>query len=428
MEASPPTDPTGPPQPAEPARAELRWAGLAAGISVAVVPAYLGGGWTGAYVAVVVGYVLARIALSLSYRPPAEAGIAPTVSVVVPAYNEGRTVARTVHACMALDYPEGRLDVVCINDGSTDDTWHHMRAAADCYPAGSVQCIDAGHNRGKRAALATGIRATTGDIVVVVDSDSAPAPGAVRRLVQSFADPGVAAVSGLTHVRNADATVLTRMQAVQYYVSFQVLKSAESVLGAVSCCAGCFSAYRRSALADVLGPWEHQRFLGRPRVHGDDRALTNALLRRGWATRYDCRAEAWTDVPERYGEFFRQQLRWKKSWALESPSLLSHLWRTRPAAFLLELVATTVGVAGPALLAWHAVAAPLSAAVALQLLSLGLVLPAASVARRAAHTGVRWRYALATAVFYTACSGQLYWAILRLRDGCWGTRRAARRP
>ena len=111
-----------------------------------------------------------------------------------------------------------------INDGSSDDTWEHMQRAAALLPAGAVRCVDLGSNQGKRAAMAAGISETQAEMLVFVDSDSMPAPSAVRKLVQGFADPKVAAISGLTHVRNADRNVLTRMQAARYYVSFQLLK------------------------------------------------------------------------------------------------------------------------------------------------------------------------------------------------------------
>ena len=71
------------------------------------------------------------------------------------------------------------------------------------------------------------------------------------------------------------------MQAVRYFVAFKVVKAAESVFSAVTCCSGCFSAYRREAILPHLDWWEHQTFLGRPSTFGDDRSLTNCVLRTG---------------------------------------------------------------------------------------------------------------------------------------------------
>lgn len=375
------------------------------------------------YTVLVSGYVLSRFVLAACYRPPRDVGITPSVAIVVPAYNEGEAVARTIHACLGLVYPEDRLEVVVVNDGSSDDTWTHMRRAADRYPDGRVRCVDLGENRGKRAAMAAGIRATSAEILVFVDSDSMPAPGSVRRLVQGFADPEVGAISGLTYVRNAEHNVLTRMQAARYYVSFQLLKSAESVLGAVTCCSGCFAAYRREAIAPLLDAWEHQRFLGVECTYGDDRALTNRVIRAGWTTRYDARAEAWTDAPDRYRKFFRQQLRWKKSWSREGPLLLAHIWRSRTRALPSVAVQTIAGMLSP-LVVLYGLLAPLAGGRFPMVYFLGLYLVAMGYAllyRMLRNDGL-WIYAFVGTFFYVAFSPQLLWAIARIRDGKWGTR------
>ena len=106
----------------------------------------------------------------------------------------------------------GKLQIVVVNDGSTDNTWQHITRAAARHSS-LVTCIDLGCNMGKRAAVTAGIRATEPEIIVSVDSDSLPAPSAVRKLVQGFADHKVGAISGLTYVRNATTNLLTRMQA-----------------------------------------------------------------------------------------------------------------------------------------------------------------------------------------------------------------------
>jgi hyaluronan synthase len=376
------------------------------------------------YTMLVSSYVLSRFALASFYRPPTDAGLEPTVAIIVPAFNEGEAVSRTIDACMAVEYPASKLEVVCINDGSTDDTWRNMVKAAENYAPGAVSCINLGTNQGKRAAMAAGIRATSAEIIVFLDSDSLPAPKAVRRLVQAFADARVGAVSGLTYVRNAHTNVLTGMQAGRYYVSFQLLKKAESVLGAVVCCSGCFAAYKRAAVLPLLDAWEHQRFLGVECTYGDDRALTNRILRSGWITRYHAGAEAWTDAPDRYKKFFRQQLRWKKSWAREGPILLTHLWRTRPLAFPAALVGNLAGILSPFVFLWGIVWKPITAGSTpiVYLLGLYLIAMAYGLLYRALRNDGLWRYALIGTFFYVAFSAQLLWAILRVRDGSWGTR------
>lgn len=378
------------------------------------------------YSLVVSSYVLSRFALAACYRPPPDAGLEPRVAVIVPAYNEGPAVARTIHAIRALDYPSEKLEIVCINDGSSDDTWQQMQRAAERHPIDTIRCIDLGRNQGKRAAMAAGIRTTVAEVLVFIDSDSLPAPDAVRRVVQGFADERVGAIAGLTHVRNDRTNVLTKMQSARYYISYQLLKKAESVYGAVACCSGCFAAYRRDVILPVLEEWEHQTWLGMACTYGDDRALTNLVLRQGWKARYDARAEAWTDAPDRYRGFFKQQLRWKKSWTREGPRMLSHLWRTHPLAFPSAVAATVTGIISPAVVLLHVVIAPahLGIAPVIYLLGLWLLAMAYGLLHRALVKSDLWLYAVVGTFFYIGLSFQLFWAIVRIRDASWGTRGA----
>lgn len=383
-------------------------------------------GWLIAIYTVVVGcYVISRFMLAAFYRTAPEADLLPTVAVVIPAYNEGVSVRRTIDACFAQDYPPEHLQIMCIDDGSTDDTWPHLLEARIHY-GDRLRCVSLVRNQGKRAAMAHGVRSTQSEVVVFVDSDSEPVPGAFRQIVRNFVRSDVGAVTGHTMARNADVNALTKMQSARYFLSFQLLKAAESVVGAVTCCSGSFSAYRRTAVAHLLGEWERQSFLGAPCTYGDDRALTRLVIEQRWRSIYDSSSQATTDVPVSYGSFFRQQLRWKKSWLRESPLLLRHLWRTRPLAFPFMVVATLVGLLSPIVLAMSMMVAPLVLAEipVTYVLGLFLVAMAYGLFHRSRSDDVRWVWAVIGTVFYLAFSAQIFWAMARIRDGKWGTRGA----
>lgn len=375
------------------------------------------------YTVLICTYVLSRFALAGFYRAPRDVGLEPSVAIIVPAFNEGSVIARTIHACRAVDYPADKLETIVINDGSADDTWPHMLNAASQYSDGTVKCLNLGSNKGKRAAMAAGIRATSAEILVFVDSDSLPGADAVRKLVQGFVDPRVGAISGLTYVKNSHTNLLTRIQWGRYYVSYQLLKRAESVLGATTCCSGCFSAYRRTAVANLLDAWENQRFLGVLCTYGDDRALTNRIIKNGWLTRYDARAEAWTDAPDTYRKFFRQQLRWKKSWAREGPILLSHVWRSRPLACPSIALQTITGLLSPVVLIYNASTIFITGIFpTIYVVGLLLIAMAYALFCRLFRNDDIWFYAFISTVFFISLSPQLLWAVTRLRDGSWGTR------
>ncbi len=269
----------------------------------------------------------------------------------MPAFNEEEAIAASLRSLLALDYPEDKLELVVINDGSTDRTIDEIRAVAAESPR--VQVIDFPENRGKRAAMAAGIRATAAEVIAFVDSDSVLEPDALRILVQGFADERVGAICGHADVLNLRASWLTKMQAVRYFVAFKVVKAAESVFNAVTCCSGCFSAYRREAIMPRLDWWENQTFLGAPSTFGDDRSLTNCVLRR-WQRQATSRAPSATrSCPESFRTFMKQQLRWKRSWTRESLIVSTFIWRKHPLAAL----ATYVGILLPLLAPFTAVRA-----------------------------------------------------------------------
>lgn len=101
-------------------------------------------------------------------------------------------------------------------------------------------------------------------------------------------------------------------------MSFRILKAAESTFTTVFCCSGCSSAYRKSIILPILDQWLNEKFLGLPVTWGDDRALTNWVLRKNYKTIYTNEAKAYTICPDTFKKFIKQQIRWKKGWFVNS--------------------------------------------------------------------------------------------------------------
>ncbi|MEM6790330.1 MAG: glycosyltransferase family 2 protein [Myxococcota bacterium] len=253
-----------------------------------------------------------RARLVLAYRPvsaPPENDL-PSLTVVVPAFNEGRQLYDTVASIAASDYPKARLHVVVVDDGSDDDTglWA-LRSARD-FGAIAVRCPV---NRGKRHALYEGFARARGDVIVTVDSDSEVTRDTLRNLVAPLvADPEVGAVAGVVRVLNRKGAI-ARMLDVSFTYAFDFIRASESVLGAVVCCPGALSAYRRSEIELVKDRWLKQRIFGRPANIGEDRALTNLMLRRGLRVVFQSNAAVLTKVPTHYRGLWRMLLRWARS-------------------------------------------------------------------------------------------------------------------
>jgi hyaluronan synthase len=377
------------------------------------------------YGLVVVALIAARFLLSLPYRAPRAAGLEPHVAIVMPAFNEEEAIARSLRSLLTLDYPPEKLELVAVNDGSTDDTLAQIRHVAAQEPR--VRVIDLGHNQGKRAAMAAGIRVTGADILAFVDSDSTLEPDALRRIVQGFADPKVGAICGHADVANVDDSWLTRMQVVRYFVAFRVVKAAESLFNCVTCCSGCFSVYRRAAILPHLDGWERQTFLGAAATFGDDRALTNLVLR-DWRVKYAADAVSHTAVPSTLRQFLRQQLRWKRSWTRESLLLARFAWRKHPLASIQIYAGTVISLIAPIVAIRSLLWMPLLGGRGAPLVYLGglyamsLAYGLYYVVRRRRYDP-RWIYGIAFCGFYIVfLLWQTYWAILTARSSDWGTR------
>lgn len=286
------------------------------------------------YSMLITSYIFSRFILSYFHKSiPVNMEYEPTVSFVVPAKNEGDNIAETLFRFSEVNYPLNKIEVITINDGSTDNTLEEMEYAASELRKSikRVEVIDWKVNRGKRQGMAEGVKLAKGEIVIFVDSDSFVEPGCVRHLVKYFAFGEVGAVSGHTDVYNRDTNLLTQMQSLRYYIAFKVYKAAESVFGIVTCCPGCCSAYRREYLNEFIDEWLRQKFLGKECTFGDDRSLTNYMIRKYRAV-YSPEARAHTVVPDTFRKYMIQQQRWKKSWVRETFIASSFIWKKNPIA------------------------------------------------------------------------------------------------
>jgi hyaluronan synthase len=379
------------------------------------------------YGLIVVLYISSRFVFSAFYRPSKDHGLEPYVAVVMPGFNEETAIGNSLRSLLELSYPADRLEIVAVNDGSTDNTLQEMRKVA-AVAGGRVRVINFERNRGKRAAMAAGIRSTQAEIIACVDSDSVLDPDAMRIIVQGFHDPKVGGICGRAEVLNVRQNWMTKMQAVRYFVAFCVVKAAESVFGTVTCCSGCFSAYRREAIMPWLDWWENQKFLGRESTFGDDRSLTNCVLR-GWKVKYEARAISHTIVPSTHRQFMRQQLRWKRSWTRESLIVSTFIWKKNPIAALCAYVGIALPIVAPLVAVNAVIMIPAQGGGAPVLYLMGVY--AMSVcyglyyaARKPRYTDL-WVYGIVFCFFYlTFLLWQTYWAIATSRTASWGTRPA----
>ena len=270
----------------------------------------LGAGFTLAFLA----FQVVRTVLWWRYRPyRLPDGPLPPVTVVIPAYNEGAMVEKAIYAAVDSDYPADRLEIICIDDGSRDDTWLYIDRARRRYPH-LIKAIRFPRNRGKKEGLYAGFTRGKGDFFVTVDSDSVVGRDTIKQvLAPMLQDPKIGAVAGNVKVYNRARSLMARMLAVRFVLAFDFLRASQSMYGCVTCTPGALSAYRKKALKPILKEWLRQTFLGLPANIGEDRALTNFVLRQGYYSAYQRSAVVHTLVPESYRGLCKMYLRWDRS-------------------------------------------------------------------------------------------------------------------
>jgi hyaluronan synthase len=257
------------------------------------------------------------------YRPSTRRPRPYRTSVIVPVYNEPETIFRRSLASVVANRP---TELIAVVDGGDPE----LAAIAAEYCDRVLRLPKSG----KRGAVAAGLRASdpTTDVVVVLDSDTIWRPGALREMLRPFADPRVGGVTPRQAIFDVGNSPVRRLADWMEDIRYHLTVPAQSVFGQVGCLAGRTIAYRRTAFEPAIERAVRQTVLGVPQHVGDDRVLTNELLRSGWRTVYQATALVETDAPPDWRTFWRQQLRWGRSSQRETLLSLPWLWR-KPVAF-----------------------------------------------------------------------------------------------
>jgi poly-beta-1,6 N-acetyl-D-glucosamine synthase len=278
----------------------------------------LGGSWVG-----VKGYIL-LFALLFMVRAPiylllaifrkrsrkVDPDYVPFVSVIVPAYNEEKVIARTLQTILASHY--GNFEVVVVDDGSKDRTADIVRDTMAKDPRVSLICDS---NHGKWHAENVAIAHATGDIFVVVDADTLLHPDALTQIVQPFKDPRVGAVAGTVEVGNAKG-ILTSLQAIEYKITQIVVRRAHELFGGILVVPGAIGAWRRAAV-------EKAGYVSGDTIT-EDADLTVAVHRAGYKVMYQEDARSYTEAPATVEDLMKQRFRW-------SFGMLQVAWKHRRA-------------------------------------------------------------------------------------------------
>ena len=395
--------------------------------------------WLYLYSIIAAMFLLTRYLFATFYRPVRiDPNYTPGVSIIIPCFEEEEWIQRTVHSCINQDYPVDKLEVIVVDDCSKDhsaerveeiiaklkeaDTGDHAYRVAE-----RIRFFRQSANLGKRDAMARGAREARHELLVFVDSDSFLDPFAVRNIVQPFKDKEMGGVSGRTDVANTYTNALTKMQAVRYSIAFRVMKAAEGYFDAATCLSGPLSCYRRDLVLKYMDAWLNQRFLGQKATFGDDRSMTNFILRHNRTT-YQDSAVCMTIVPRSYKVFLRQQMRWKRSWLRESLIASRFMWKKEPFMALSFYMGVLVPIAAPVIVLYNLFYVPIMHRVFPTSFIIGMLMMSLlmSMAQLFIRRSTTWIYALWFCLYYEAV---LLWqmpvAWVTFWKTTWGTRMTA---
>lgn len=390
--------------------------------------------WLYLYSIITAVFLLSRYLFGAFYRPvPVDPEFTPGVTIVIPCFNEEEWIQRTILSCMNQNYPVDKLEVIVVDDCSTDRSAQKIKEVIDRLYETESERFDTKNrisyyvqpqNAGKRDALVVGVEKAQHGLVVFVDSDSFLDTYAIRNLVQPFRDPKMGGVAGRTDVANTYTNGLTKMQSVRYYIAFRIMKAAEGLFDCVTCLSGPLSCYRKEIVLEYKDKWLNQTFLGQKATFGDDRAMTNFVLRHHRTT-YQDTAVCSTIVPNQYSVFLKQQMRWKRSWLRESLTAATFMWRKEPFAAVSFYIGLVVPIFAPAVVIYNLIYVPLSQHIfpktfLVGMLLMSLMMSGAQLLLRKSST---WIFGLIFCFYYEAV---LLWqmpiAVVTFWKSTWGTR------
>ena len=378
-------------------------------------------------------FLLTRYLFAIFYRAvPIDSNFTPSVTIIVPCFNEEEVIQRTVLGCINQDYPLDKLEVIVVDDFSNDNSFEKIKQIVEELKIkeqrydieNRLRYMRQEKNAGKREAMAAGALLAKHELLVFVDSDSFLDPFAIRNLVQPFKDEEMGGVSGRTDVANTYTNTLTKMQSVRYYIAFRIMKAAESYFDAVTCLSGPISCYRKELVLKYLDAWRNQRFLGERATFGDDRSMTNFILRHN-RTGYQDTAKCQTIVPNTHRIFLKQQMRWKRSWLRESMVAAQFMWKKEPFMALSFYMGLLIPILAPMIVLYNLIYIPIIHRVFPLTFILGIALMALlmSMAQLFLRKSSTWSFGIWFCLYYEVI---LLWqmpiAWLTFWKTTWGTR------
>jgi cellulose synthase/poly-beta-1,6-N-acetylglucosamine synthase-like glycosyltransferase len=229
----------------------------------------------------------------------------PKVSILIPARNEERVIGRILQRMTELTYPKDKMEVIVIDDASTDKTSAIANQYATTYEYIKVIRRSEKHGgKGKASALNAGFKNSSGEIIFCFDADYYPQSNIIEKLVREFTDPKVGIVQGRITVLNEPHNVITRLVALERIGGYRIDQQARGNLGLIPQFGGTVGGIRRTLL-ELLSGWDENTL-------AEDTELTFRAYLAGYKVRYVNEAECYEEAVESWQAYWKQRYRWAK--------------------------------------------------------------------------------------------------------------------
>ncbi len=220
----------------------------------------------------------------------------PSVTVLVPAYNEEKTIAKTIKSLLSLDYPKHLLEIIVINDCSKDMT----KQIVSKFKKHGIVLLNNLVNSGKAFSMNRGIEAARGEMVACLDADSTVHPKALKRMVGYFDDKEIAAVTPAMKIIKPKK-IVERIQVVEYILNI-FLRRILSFMDSIHVTPGVFTVYRKSVLKEI-GGFDVGNLT-------EDMEIALKIHKAGYKIENNINAISYTICPSTWKALFKQRTRW----------------------------------------------------------------------------------------------------------------------
>lgn len=227
----------------------------------------------------------------------------PFVTILIPCHNEDRVVGTLLERLATNTYPKDRLEIIPIDDASTDGTAAVLAEYAERYPFIKPLHRPNG-GQGKAAALNDALGRAQGEVILTFDADYLPQYDIVEKLVAPFVDPEVGAVQGRVTVFNEDESFVSKLVTLERIGGYRVDQVARDRFGFIPQYGGTVGGFRRDVLEE-FGGWDETML-------AEDTDLTSKTVLRGYKVRYILEAESYEEAVATWRAYWRQRHRWAK--------------------------------------------------------------------------------------------------------------------